>query len=597
MKNENLLKAIGNLDEDLIEEYCLEEKKQPKLFSRKTIWFRKCAIWAAAALILLILPAALLFGDWRGQDKTTASTPYYQLYLKDGEMQLKPTALPKPDLPPRPDIKFILNSDYNDWFTLSFASVSEMKRKLLSGDLDEQELAILSAFPKDEKTGMVAVCNLNELYEVTFEGGRLSSVELSAHAILYYNGQLSDQSYALVKLYDKEQLESLHIKQEAPLWSKQNWVLTATERIEVDGIPAVEYQAEHLAFGHYRFVHYTVEKGECDYAVYEQYAPDEEGREELAAVFVYLKQYDEKVDCFYYARMTVFFPKVRPTAEALTSFSISPFAGNGDLSESGFPNDQTDGEKEPSGAGSNGQINSPVDTTTATVAPITTPIVPTLTVESVGRAELVSSDGKYEILFDNAVFDNELFGEEHAYYLKGTLSNGLLFQLMPLDFMGYDHALSRWNRLITGKDRYTLVKEEKISIGVPNGARLYHLQNEEGEQRSVIAYGYEEKQGYYSVFESYRIDPASGEEICEEVSVVLKQYGSDWASYTFGHLTVFSPSERLSKGLLTTFCINRNQLHGETDDQPSDDLKDPPMPQPTDTTTAVAPILEEPVKG
>ncbi len=210
--------------------------------------------------------------------------------------------------------------------SLSFGSLTEMKEKMLSGTITEEQLKELNRFSKDATTGKIKLYNLNQLFEPNIPSATVSSVVLRpvGYAVIF---TLNDSSTANFFVYDKANKShyDYYLKEAVdPTANTTGITVTKRESLIDRNSEAVYYESN---MGKFKNIIYSFQNESGSFLVSEKYYLDHSlipVSDTIPYSIQILVQTEEEV----YGEILWYNITDRPTMEELSSIQFRPFAGN-----------------------------------------------------------------------------------------------------------------------------------------------------------------------------------------------------------------------------------------------------------------------------
>ena len=246
------------------------------------------------------------------QEPPTVETPYYTLEAIDGEAYLTM----KTDVTPNGDgtMSGLVVSP-----SLKFSSAAEMRDKLLSGNLTESEVKTLGSFAKNETTGKIELCNLNQLYEPIMGKGSVNFVTLRGKEYSFSVTLPSGYS-GYFMMFSEDKYQELMDEKLELIYKNEKVTVTKDEQITDRNAREISF---YTSASNGKMVIYTKTDTYGTYTIIEEYLlshsvfPDEADQSIPQAITVYLA-----TDYGVNGEIRVSYGKTRPSVEELTSIGI-----------------------------------------------------------------------------------------------------------------------------------------------------------------------------------------------------------------------------------------------------------------------------------
>ncbi len=248
----------------------------------------------------------------------TAETPYYNIVTENGKSFAEM------------DTAYLENNANNNCMVnpiLYFSSLNELREKILTGDLSEDELRTFSQFTKDKDTGKIILINLNQLQKLVLPNAQFT---VAFNGISYgYLATLSDESHGMITVYTPYLLKDYFNEMEY-----YDRFLKETDSRKVISDKTIEDRNAREVYiekdgGQSRYLKYTYQNTHGNYTIYEFYTVIRTDDEKNVSADV-----PRKIGIFFtdykgvYASMSIRDLSSRPTMEALTSLWFEPLATN-----------------------------------------------------------------------------------------------------------------------------------------------------------------------------------------------------------------------------------------------------------------------------
>lgn len=305
MKSERILTAIGQIDDKLIEDAAITEKKK-----------RHPALWIGLAAAAACL--ALLFLGLSPQTPQTAEPKQYDNSLYSITVENGQTWMIFKDDPPTLDIPSHFGVSLRLIYP-EFETIAQMQQAIITGSFTETELIALT-FGKDDADG-IEICNPNQLFEATApEEFTLDHITLLGTD--YYFDFHSDTAQASIHCDNRTDYEEEFSSGYKDFLTNSNITITK-KQITFNRFATVYYG--HTDVAEFKFICYKLRAGNKTMYIQEEYLLKiDKDREQVSSeVPETISIWGEENGGYFHGYLTDL--TERPSLKWLVQFGITPY--------------------------------------------------------------------------------------------------------------------------------------------------------------------------------------------------------------------------------------------------------------------------------